>query len=427
MAKALIRALKAREILDSRGNPTIEVDLITTSGLFRSAVPSGASTGVHEALELRDGDKARYGGKGVLKAVDNVNRRIAPKLKGKDAAKQADIDRFLIALDNTPTKSSLGANAILGVSLSAARAGAAAAKLPLYAYLAKLAGRKGVTLPVPQANIMNGGRHAGQENDIQEHMIMPVGAKDFPEAIRMLAETYAALRSLLKQRFGAQATLVGDEGGFVPPIKELSGRLAIIEEAIAQAGYTGKIRIALDCASSEFYDKGAYTIGTETYDRDGLIKYYQEVAQKHGIISIEDGMAEDDWEGWQALVKAMGSGVQIVGDDLLVTNVERIRKAIGMKAVNALLLKVNQIGTVTASIDAAKLAFKSGWTVVVSHRSGETEDAFISDLVVALDAGQCKFGGPARTDRNAKYNELLRIHEELGKKARYAGATLRRT
>ncbi|MFC2154230.1 phosphopyruvate hydratase [Candidatus Altiarchaeota archaeon] len=425
MSDYSIKSLKAREVLDSRGNPTVEVDLIIGDRYFRAMVPSGASTGVHEALELRDKDE-RYGGKGVRKAVENANNLIAPKIVGLDVREQKELDDLMCELDGTPTKSKLGANAILPVSMAAAKAAASLQEIPLYVHLANLSQRKGVTLPVPQLNVVNGGKHAGLENDIQEHMLMPVGAPNFSEALRMGAEAYHALKKILKKKFGALSTQLGDEGGFVPPLKTSEERLETMTQAVEEAGYSNEIYLALDCASSEFYHEGNYKLGDKAYSSGELVDHYKDLTEKFNIISIEDGMSEDDWSGWQEMTKKIGEKIQIIGDDLLVTNVERLKKAIELEAANSLLLKVNQIGTVSESIDAAKLSFDNGFSVVTSHRSGETEDPFIADLVVGLDAGQSKFGAPARSDRNAKYNQLLRIEEQLGERAVYAGKKFRK-
>ncbi len=413
-----ILEVKARQVFDSRGTPTVEAEVKTKKGVFRAIVPSGASTGSREALELRDGEKA-FEGKGVAKAVSNVNKIIAPKVKGFDVSKQKELDELMIGLDCTKTKSKLGANAILSVSMAACCAAAADAELPLFEYLGRISKRKGVALPVPQLNVMNGGKHAGLEEDIQEQMFFPEKAGCFAEAIRMGIESYQALKKIIKKKFGAQGTLVGDEGGFVPPVKSVQERLELMEQAIKEAGYEGKIRLAIDSASSEFYGNGKYRLYGKEYSSGELVDFYAGLAETYGIASLEDGMAEDDWQGWKELTAKLGSKIQIVGDDLLVTNPEIIKKAVNEKACNALLLKVNQIGTVSEAIEAAGIAFKNNWNVVVSHRSGETEDCFIADLAVGLGAGQSKFGGPARTDRNAKYNQLLRIEELLGKKAVY--------
>lgn len=421
---AVVKFIKAREVLDSRGNPTVEVDLATGDGLFRAMVPSGASAGSHEALEMRDGGK-RFGGKGVLKAVKNVNEVIAPKIVGMNVEEQRDIDETMLELDGTENKSKLGANAILPVSMACVQAAAAAKKKKVFEYVGELAGVMPCVLPVPQLNVMNGGKHAGQENDVQEHMIMPVGAKSFSEAIRMACETYHALKKILKKKFGARGTLVGDEGGSVPPVATVEERLELMARAAQEAGYGKEIVFALDCASSEFFKEGVYTIGEKKYSSGEVIDFYAQLAGKFSIVSIEDGMSEDDWSGWMELTKKIGGKIQIVGDDLLVTNVKRIKKAIEKNAVNSVLIKANQIGTVTETLEAIEASVKNGWSVVVSHRSGETEDCFIADLVVGVNAGQSKFGAPARSDRNAKYNELLRIEEALGGKAKYLGRKFR--
>jgi enolase len=410
----------ARQVLDSRGSPTVEAEVLTSKGRFSAMVPSGASTGEREALELRDGGRA-YMGKSVTKAVENVKKVIAPKIVGLDATLQDEVDRTMIALDGTKTKSNLGANAILAVSMAVCRAGAASEDKPLYAYLAKLSGRKGKTLPVMQLNVMNGGKHAGLENDIQEQMMVPAGAKSYSEALQMGVEAYYALKDILHKKFGPQGTLLGDEGGFVPKVSNVEERLEYMVQAIEQAGYSKEIFLALDPASSEFYNKGEYNLYGKLYSSEELIDFYRDLVSKYGVLSLEDGMAENDWQGWKMLTAKLGDKINIVGDDLLVTNTEYIQRAIREESCNALLLKLNQIGTVTEAIDAANLSFKNGWQVVVSHRSGETEDTFIADLVVGLDAGQSKFGGPARSDRNAKYNQLSRIEEALGDKATYAG------
>lgn len=414
-----IEKIFAREILDSRGNPTVEADVWVSNHMFRASVPSGASTGTHEAVELRDEDK-RYLGKGTRKAVENVNTFISERLVGLDASNQQIIDEAMIETDTTNNKANFGANAILAVSLACAKAGAYAAELPLYEYLATIAKTKANVLPVPQLNVVNGGKHAGQDADIQEHMIMPVKAKSFSEALQMSAEVYQQLRKNLKQKFGAHATLVGDEGGFVPPARDVQERLELIQECIEELGYQKVFAFALDAAASEFYNakKNEYTLNKTKYTPEELMTLYQDLCKTYNIISIEDGFAEDHWDAWKAFTKK-NPKLQIVGDDLLVTNPERIKKAMTAKACNALLLKVNQIGTVTEAIQAAKLAMKNSWNVVVSHRSGETEDTFIADLVVGLSAGQSKFGAPARSERTAKYNQLLRIEEELGRKAKY--------
>jgi enolase len=419
----LIEEIVAREILDSRGNPTVEVEVTLISGAIgRAAVPSGASTGVHEAVELRDGDEGRYGGKGVFKAVDNVNTAIADELIGWDALDQVGIDEFLIGLDGTPNKGRLGANAILGVSLAVAKAAADFLGLPLYRYIGGVSAR---TLPVPMMNILNGGKHAVGSTDLQEFMVMPVGAESFAEALRWGAETYHSLKRVLKDR--GYNTNVGDEGGFAPSLDSNEEAVEVIVEAIEKAGYRPgeDIYIALDPAASEIYEDGRYHLKKEGRVLSGqeMVAFYEDWVNKYPIISIEDGLAEDDWESWQLLTARLGDRVQIVGDDLLVTNVERVGRAIQEKAANSLLCKVNQIGTLAEAIAAVTMAQRAGWTAVVSHRSGETEDVIIADLVVALNAGQIKTGAPCRSDRVAKYNQLLRIEEELGEVAVYPGLT----
>ena len=426
-----ILSVKAREILDSRGNPTIEADMTTEDGLFRAMVPSGASTGVHEALELRDGDKSRYGGKGVLKAVDNVNRLIAPAVKGMNPVQQEAIDRKMISLDGTENKSKLGANAILAVSMAACKAGAAAKKVPLYRHIADLAGVKDFVLPVPSFNVINGGSHAGNKLAMQEFMILPVGAPNFREALRYGAEVYHALKKVIKKKYGQDAVNVGDEGGFAPNIQDNKEGLELLREAIAKAGYTGKVKIGMDVAASEFFKDGSYDLNfkgekPDNVSGDRLIELYKQFVKDYGMITIEDPFDQDDWESYAKLTKAVGVSVQIVGDDLLVTNTRRIKVGIEKKACNSLLLKVNQIGSVTESIDACKMAQSAGWGVMVSHRSGETEDSFIADLVVGLRTGQIKTGAPCRSERLAKYNQLMRIEEELGSRCHYAGANFRK-
>jgi enolase len=416
-----IDLIVAREILDSRGNPTIEVEVALLGGAWgRAAVPSGASTGVHEALELRDGDEGRYSGKGVLQAVENVNEIIADELFGWDVTDQAGIDEYLLALDGTENKGKLGANAILGVSLAAAHAAANALNLPLYRYIG---GVHAHVLPVPMMNILNGGKHALDGPDLQEFMVMPVGAPTFSEALRWGSEVYHQLKAVLKSK--GYATSVGDEGGFAPSLKTNEEAIEIILEAIEQAGYRPgeQIRIALDPAASEFYADGKYVLQKEGRTLTGaeMVEFYADWVEKYPIISIEDGLDEDDWESWSLMTERLGDRLQIVGDDLLVTNVERVQKAIRQNACNSLLCKVNQIGTLTEAIAAVQLSQRSGWTAVVSHRSGETEDATIADLAVALNTGQIKTGAPGRSDRVAKYNQLLRIEQELGDQADYAG------
>ena len=416
-----IEDVKAREILDSRGNPTVEVEVFLLSGAVgRAAVPSGASTGVHEALELRDGDAGRYLGKGVWTAVENVNTTIADELIGWDALDQVGIDEFLIELDGTPNKGNLGANAILGVSLAVAKAAAAEQGLPLYRYVGGVSAR---TLPVPLMNILNGGKHAADSTDLQEFMVAPVGAPSFAEALRWGAEVYHNLKKVLKGK--GYNTNVGDEGGFAPSLGSNQEAVEVILEAIEQAGYQPgeDIYLALDPAASEIYHDGRYVLKKEGRELSGeeMVAFYQDWVEKYPIISIEDGLAEDDWEHWRLIVERIGHRVQIVGDDLLVTNVARVERAIKEKAANSLLCKVNQIGTLTEAIAAVHLAQRAGWTAVVSHRSGETEDTTIADLVVALNAGQIKTGAPCRSDRVAKYNQLLRIEEELAEIGVYAG------
>ena len=416
-----IKAIRGREILDSRGNPTVEVDVILASGVMgRASVPSGASTGEHEAMELRDGDKSRYMGKGVLKAVANVKGELNKALKGKDAAAQETLDKKMIALDGTENKSRLGANAILGISMAAAKAVANFKKIPLYKYLG---GEKADTLPVPMMNIMNGGAHADNNVDLQEFMIMPKGAKTFSEGLRMGSEIFQNLKKILKGR--KLSTAVGDEGGFAPDLKSNEEAIEMILEAIKKAGYkAGKdIFIALDPASSSFYENGKYMLAAEAKpekNADDMVNFYANWVSKYPICSIEDGLAEDDWDGWKKLTDKIGKKVQIVGDDLFVTNTKRLKMGIEKGVGNSILIKVNQIGTLTETIEAIDLAKKNGYTAVVSHRSGETEDTTISHLVVAMGTGQIKTGSVCRTDRICKYNELLRIEEDLGKKAVYA-------
>lgn len=419
---AIIIDVHGREILDSRGNPTVEVDVVLSDGAFgRAAVPSGASTGVHEALELRDADSARYGGKGVQQAVENVNGPIADAVVGMESTEQMAIDTLMTdELDGTPTKEKLGANAILGVSLAVAKASANSLGLPLYRYLG---GVQAHLLPVPMMNILNGGKHAADSTDLQEFMVMPVGATSFAEGLRWGAEIYHALKSVLKKQ--GKATNVGDEGGFAPSLESNAAAIEVILEAIAQAGYSPgeQIMIALDPAASEIYEDGQYNLKREGRMLSGeeMVAFYSEWVEKYPIISIEDGLAEDDWEAWQLMMERLGDRVQIVGDDLLVTNVERVHKALELNACNSLLTKVNQIGSLTEAIAAVELSKKHNWTAVISHRSGETEDATIADLAVALNAGQIKTGAPARSDRVAKYNQLVRIEEDLGSAAQYAG------
>ncbi len=417
----IIEEITARQILDSRGNPTLEVDILLSGGAMgRAAVPSGASTGAHEALELRDDDPEQFGGQGVLTAVRNVNDEIAEELLGWDALDQVGIDEFLIELDGTPNKGNLGANAILGVSLAVAKAAAEAVELPLFRYIGGTSAR---TLPVPMMNILNGGKHAADSTDLQEFMIMPVGAPTFSECLRWGAETYQALKAVLRDK--GYNTNVGDEGGFAPSLGYNAEAIEVILEAIERAGYEPgeDIFIALDPAASEFFHDGRYVLQKERRELsfEEMVDFYAQWVEGYPIISIEDGLAEDDWEGWQLLCQRIGDRVQLVGDDLLVTNVERVRKAIELGACNALLCKVNQIGTLTEAIAAVTEAQRAGWAAVVSHRSGETEDTTIADLAVALNTGQIKTGAPCRSDRVAKYNQLLRIEERWGDTALYAG------
>ncbi len=421
-----ITSIKAREVLDSRGNPTVEVDVLTEDGIFRSMAPSGASAGQHEALELRDGDKNRYFGKGTLKAVENINKIITPEIIEMDCHQQEAIDNIMLKLDGTDNKDKLGANAILPVSMAVTKAGAAAKNLPLYSYIGELFGVSPYKLPVPMCNVINGGKHAGQENSIQEHMLMPTGATCFTEGIRMISESYHHLAKLLKKKFGAGGTLIGDEGGFAPAqITDVNERLELMLKAVENAGYDGMMKIALDPASSEFFYDGTYKIGKRSYSGGEMVDFYVDLCKKYPIVSIEDGLAEDDWSSWVEMTKKLGTTIQIVGDDLFVTNTKRIQKGIEIKAANSVLIKLNQIGSVTETLNAIKMAQDEGWTAVVSHRSGETEDYFIADLVVGTSAGQIKTGAPARSDRNAKYNQLIRIEEELGEKAEYPGIDFR--
>ena len=420
-----IKDVKAREILDSRGNPTVEVEVKLEDGTVgRAGVPSGASTGIHEALELRDGDKKRYNGKGVLQAVDNVNKLIASEICGWNPVDQAALDEKLIMLDGTPNKSRLGANAILGVSLAVARAAALSLRLPLYRYLGGLGAR---VLPVPMFNILNGGVHANwQGTDLQEFMIAPVGAPSLREAVRWGSEVYQALKSVLKNR--GYSTGVGDEGGFAPALKKNAEAIELIVEAIEKAGYKPgeEVAIALDAAASSFYEDGFYNLRTEgkKVKAEEMVEIYREWTEKYPVFSIEDGLAEDDWEGWKTLNERLGQKVQLVGDDIFVTNVERIKRGIEERAANSVLIKLNQIGTLTETILAIDLARRASWTAVISHRSGETVDSFIADFSVAMGTGQLKTGAPCRGERVEKYNQLMRIEEELGSSASYAGRSI---
>ena len=416
-----IKGIRGRQILDSRGNPTVEVEVELADGAVgRAAVPSGASTGSHEAVELRDGDPSQFQGKSVLKAIANIEEKIAPAVSGMSALDQAAVDKRMIELDGTPNKSKLGANAILGVSLAVAHAAANSQGMPLYRYLG---GEDAHVLPVPMMNILNGGRHAGDSVDLQEFMVMPVGASSFAQALQMGAEVYQSLKKVLKAR-GAN-TSVGDEGGFAPSLATNREAVEVIMAAIEEAGYRAgeQCFIALDPASSEFYDNGRYILAKEgvSFTSAEMVDYYSELVSAYPIISIEDGMAEDDWEGWRLLNDKLGSKIQIVGDDLYTTNRERLSRGIAEQSSNSILIKLNQIGTLTETLAVIEMAKKAGWTSVISHRSGETEDVTISDLAVAMNTGQIKAGAPCRSERVAKYNRLLRIEEELGDKARYAG------
>lgn len=420
---AFIEDIVAREVLDSRGNPTVEVDVVLDDGaLGRGIVPSGASTGQFEAVELRDGDKSRYEGKGVLKAVENVNDKIAPALQGYDAFDQIGIDRTMIELDGTDNKGELGANAILAVSIAAAKAESDSLGIPLFRYFG---GTNAKLLPTPMMNILNGGEHADNNVDIQEFMIMPVGAPTFPEALRMGTEVFHSLKKVLQAK--GETTAVGDEGGFAPNLNSNEEALQAIMEAIEKAGYKPgeDVKLAMDVAASEMYDEatGKYNLKGEgkVLTDEEMIAWYEELCDKYPIISIEDGLDEEDWEGWQKLTAALGKKVQLVGDDLFVTNTKRLKKGIEMGVANAILIKVNQIGTITETLNAIQMAKEAGYTAIVSHRSGETEDVTIADLVVATNAGQIKTGSLSRTDRIAKYNQLLRLNEYLGEDAQYAG------
>jgi enolase len=433
-----IKRVHAREIYDSRGNPTVEVDLTTDKGIFRAAVPSGASTGIHEALELRDDNKSVHLGKGVLKAVQNVNEKLGPALvsKGFDVTKQEEIDNFMLEFDGTENKANMGANAILGVSMAVCKAGAVHKGVPLYRHIADLAGTKQIVMPVPCFNVINGGSHAGNKLAMQEFMLLPLGAPSFKASMQMGSEIYHHLKGEIKKRYGLDATAVGDEGGFAPNILDNTEGLDLLATAIEKAGYTGKVSIGMDIAASEFCKKGAD--GKPVYDLDfknpksdpatyqtgdQMLALYQSFITKYPVVSIEDAFDQDDWENWTKFLSQ--TSIQSVGDDLTVTNPKRIQMAVEKKACNCLLLKVNQIGSVSESIKACKLSRENGWGVMVSHRSGETEDTFIADLVVGLATGQIKTGAPCRSERLAKYNQLLRIEEELGADAKYAGVNFR--
>lgn len=430
-----IKALKGRYIYDSRGNPTIEVDLTTEKGLFRADVPSGASTGIHEALELRDKDPKAWHGKGVLKAVDNINKTIAPALVGKqdiDESSQVAVDKILLKLDGTENKTKLGANAILGVSIAVCKAGAAKKGIPLYKHIADLAGVKEFVMPVPAFNVINGGSHAGNKLAMQEFMILPTGASNFRDAMKMGSETYHHLMKVIKEKYGQDACNVGDEGGFAPNIQKNDEGLELLKSAIEKAGYTGKIEIGMDVAASEFCKQGKYDLDfknpksdqSKLLTSDQLLDMYKGFVAKYPIVTIEDAFEQDAWDAWAKMNSTL-TNIQLVGDDLLVTNPKRVKQGIEKKACNCLLLKVNQIGSVTEAIEACKMAQGAGWGCMVSHRSGETEDTFIADLVVGLGTGQIKTGAPCRSERLAKYNQLLRIEEELGNSARYAGNNFR--
>ena len=416
-----IKTIVAREVLDSRGNPTVEVDVTLSNGATgRAAVPSGASTGSHEALELRDGKK-RYGGKGVLKAVDHITRIIAPALRGRDARRQEEIDRLMIDLDGTPNKRRLGANAILGVSLAVAKAAAAAAKVPLFRYLG---GSRATTLPVPMMNILNGGVHADSSVDLQEFMVVPVGARTFADGLRMGVETFHALKAVLKER--GYSTAVGDEGGFAPRLQSNQEAIEVILAAIERAGYQPgrQIALALDPAASEFYEDGEYVFRKSDGSRRpsaAMVDFYRDWVERYPIVSIEDGLSEDDWDGWKALTQRLGQRTQLIGDDLFVTSPERLRRGIDAGVANSILIKLNQIGSLTETLETIECAKRAGYTTVISHRSGETEDATIADLAVAVNAGQIKTGSASRGERTAKYNQLLRIEEQLGRRAVYPG------
>jgi len=414
-----IQSLHARQILDSRGTPTVEVDCLLSDGSFgRAAVPSGASTGSHEALELRDGDKKLYGGKSVLKAVTHVNGTIATAMVGKDVADQRIIDGALIALDGTDMKNKLGANAILGVSMAVCRARAVSEKLPLYRSLAtQFSVKETGLLPVPMMNVMNGGKHADSGLSLQECMIVPVGFSRFSDALRAGVEVFMTLKKLLHD--AGHITAVGDEGGFAPRVKDSAEAFGFLAKAIDEAGYGGTVKLAIDAAASEFCTKGVYTVDGKKFSSQELTQFYAALCDRYPLVSIEDSHSEDDWDGFKEMQKMLGKKIQLVGDDLLVTNVERLKKAIAEKAANAILIKLNQIGTVSETVDAVQLAQKNGWRTIISHRSGETEDTFIADLAVALGTGQIKTGSASRTDRVCKYNQLLRIEEELGGKAKY--------
>ncbi len=418
-----IKSIKAKEVLDSRGNPTIKVNLLTNKGLFTAMVPSGASTGKYEALELRDKNLKRFNGKGVLKAINNINKIIAPKLINKNPSQQKQIDNLMIKLDNTTNKSKLGANAILAISIAVCRAGATEKNIPLYKHIQKLSKTKKLKLPIPQLNIINGGRHARIKNDIQEHMIIPVKAKTFKQAIQMSKKTFQALKSLIKKEFKIKTIPIADEGGFAPNIRNTEQRLELIIKAIEKAGYKpGKeISLAIDSAASEFYKNKTYTLNSKKYNSSQLIEFYKKLIHKFPIISIEDPFDQDDWQSFKKLTKQLGNKIQITGDDLLTTNPKRIKKAIKTKAVNSVLIKINQIGTITETINSINLAKKNNLSTTISHRSGETKDSFIADLAVGTASSQIKSGAPNKPERLAKYNRIIEIEKELGGKITYSG------
>lgn len=432
LSPAVILNIVGRQIIDSRGNPTVEADVTTYKGMFRAAVPSGASTGIHEAVELRDGDKTKYLGKGVLKAVENINTLIAPALKGMNPVNQKEIDDKMRALDGTDNKGKLGANAILAVSMAVCKAGAAEKGVPLYKHIADLAGNSKLVLPVPSFNIINGGSHAGNALAMQEFMILPIGASSFSEAMRMGCEIYHVLKGLIKAKYGQDACNVGDEGGFAPNISSNEEGLILVTDAIEKAGYTGKVKIGMDVASSEFFcEDKTYDLNFKVQPNDGtqkktaaqMLDLYKDFCTKYPVVTIEDPFEQDDWE--PAVTLTADDICQVVGDDMLVTNPTRVKRAIDGKVVNALLLKINQIGTISESIEAVKMSKEAGWGVMTSHRSGETEDCFIADLAVGLATGQIKTGAPCRSERLSKYNQLLRIEQELGANAVYAGENWR--
>lgn len=419
-----IKGVRARQILDSRGNPTIEADVLTDQGLSRAAVPSGASTGYYEALELRDNNLKNYLGKSVNKAVDNINNKISKKIIGMNCEAQEEIDLAMMDLDGTENKSKLGANAILAVSMAVCRAGALSKKIPLYKHIASLSKNKEISLPIPAFNIINGGVHAGNDLDFQEYMLIPVGARNFSHALQIGSEVYHHLKNLLKAKYGLNSINVGDEGGFAPPMKRIEDPLELLTKAVSQAGYTNKVKFGLDVAASEFYKNGQYIVEGKKLSSEKLKEKYIHLIKNYPLISIEDPFDQDDFYSFSQL-NSNTKNIQIVGDDLLVTNTKRIEIALQQKSCNALLLKINQIGSITESLSAANLAFDNNWNIMVSHRSGETEDNFIADLAVGIGAQQIKSGAPCRSERLAKYNQLIRIEEELGKKAKYSKFKIR--